>query len=84
MSKTQSNMKTEEVVHTLTHVAENCWHSPGGKLERYLQFEVLEKYPNLMEPSALQMNWNMLPGLYQWIPGIPTMAVINQVWHKWT
>ena len=82
MSKTWSNVKTEELACAWVHVAENCWH--GGKPERYLQFKVLEKCPNFMEAGALRMDWNMLPGLYQWIPGIPTMVVSSQVWYKWT
>ena len=40
----------------------------GSILEVYLQFELLEQFPQLMEPGRLQpkyMNWNMMPGLYK-------------------
>ena len=39
-----------------------------------------------MEPSGLRpkyMNWNMMPGFYKRMPGLPTLTVKPQIWDKW-
>ena len=54
--------------------------------EVYLQFGLLEHFILLMEPGGLQpehMNWNMTPGLYKQMPGLPTLTVKPQIWDKW-
>ena len=39
-----------------------------------------------MEPGGLRaehMNWNMMPGLFKRMPGLPTLTVKLLVWEKW-
>ena len=58
----------------------------GSKLEICLTFELLEKVPQLMDSGGLwaeNMDWNMTPGLFTWMPGLPTMIVKPLVWGKW-
>ena len=50
----------------------------GSKLEICLTFELLDKVPQLMDSGGLQaenMDWNMTPGLFTRMPGLPTMIV---------
>ena len=40
----------------------------------------------MIEPGGLQpehMNWNMTPGLYNQMPGLPTLTVKPQIWDEW-
>ena len=58
----------------------------GSIPEVYLQFGLLEQFPQLMEPGGLRlehMNWNMTPGLYKQTLGLPTLTVKLQIWDKW-
>ena len=58
----------------------------GGKPETCLTFELLEKVPQVMDPGGLWaegMNWNMMPGLFARMPGLPTLIVRPLVWEKW-
>ena len=58
----------------------------GSVPEVYLQFTLLKQFPQLMEPSGLRpehMNWNMTPGLYKRMPGLPTLTVKPLIWEKW-
>ena len=58
----------------------------GVKPEVYLQFDLLEQYPQLMEPGGLRsdtFNWNMTPRLYKRTLGLPTLIVNLRVWTKW-
>ena len=58
----------------------------GSKPEICLMFELLEKVPQLMDSSRLwaeNMDWNMMPGLFTWMLGLPTMIVRPLVWEKW-
>ena len=57
----------------------------GNTPEVYLQFELLEQFPQLMEPGGLwpkHMNWDMTPGLYKWTPGLLTLTVKPKIWEK--
>ena len=39
-----------------------------------------------MEPGGLQpkhMNWNMTPGLFKRMPGLPTLTVKPLIWDRW-
>ena len=47
------------------------------------RFDVLEQYPMVMEPDALWLDWNMVPGLYQWFPSISTVTITSKVGHNW-
>ena len=58
----------------------------GDKLETCLTFELLEDVPQLMDHGrfrAESMNWNMIPGLFKRMPGLPTLIVKPLVWDKW-
>ena len=73
----------QELTHAWEQVKLNLrnWIRP----ENYLQFDLLEQYPQLMEPRGLwsdKMNWNMTPGLYKRTPGLPTLIVSPMVWLK--
>ena len=58
----------------------------GGKPQICLQFDLLEQFPQLMEPDRLRaeyMNWNMTPRLFKRTPGLPNLIVKLLVWDKW-
>ena len=64
--QTQRNMLHDELNRAWDQIKSNLWK--GSILEVYLQFELLEQFPQLMEPGGLRpeyMNWNMTPGLYK-------------------
>ena len=50
--RTQRSAKTEELTQqALEQIEANIWD--GGKPEVYLQFDLLEQFPQLMEPGNL-------------------------------
>ena len=58
----------------------------GGKPEVYLQFDLLEQFPQLMKPGNLRpetMKWKNTPGLFKRIPTLPTLMVKPTIWDKW-
>ena len=83
--RTQRSAKTEELTQqALEQIEANI--RDGGKLEVYLQFALLEQFPQLMEPRNLQpetMKWNNTPGLFKRIPTLPTLTVKPTIWDKW-
>ena len=68
--RTWHSAKTKELTQqALEQVQANIWD--GGKPEVYLQFALLEQFPQLMEPRNLRpetMKWNNTPRLFKRIP----------------
>ena len=82
--RTQRSMLHEELNQAWDQIKINL--QKGSIPEVYLQFGLLEQFPPLMEPGGLRpkhMNWNMMPGLYKRMPGLPTLTVKPQIWDKW-
>ena len=77
--------KTEELTQqALDQIEANLRN--GGKLEVYLQFDLLEQFLQLMEPGNLRpesMKRNNTPGLFKRIPTLPTLTVKPTIWDKW-
>ena len=83
--RTRRSAKTKELVHqALEQIEKNIQN--GNKLEVYLQFNLLEDFPLLMEPGTLcseRMQWNHTPGLFKRIPTLPSLMVQPVIWDKW-
>ena len=82
--RTWRSMLHDELNRAWDQIKSNLWK--GNIPEVYLQFELLEQFPQLMEPGGLRpehMNWNMMPGLYKRMLGLPTLTVKPQIWDKW-
>ena len=83
--KTRCSAKTEELTQQIIEQIEaNIWDE--GKPEVYLQFALLEQFPQLMEPGNLRpktMRWKSTPGLFKRIPTLPTLTVKPTIWDKW-
>ena len=77
--------KTEELTQqALEQMEANLWN--GDKPEVYLQFDLLEQFPQLMEPRGLRsesMKWNNTPGLLKRLTTLPTLTVKPTIWDKW-
>ena len=83
--RTWRSAKTEELTQQIFEQIEANIRD-GGKLEVYLQFALLEQFPQLMEPGNLRpetMKWNSTPGLFKRIPTLPTLTVKPTIWDKW-
>ena len=64
--RTRRSMLHDELNRAWDQIKSNL--RKGSILEVYLQFELLEQFPQLMEPSGFRpkyMNWNMTSGLYK-------------------
>ena len=82
--RTRQSLQNKELNQAWEQIKANLRN--GGKLEAYLQFELLEQFPQLMECRGLwseHMNWNMMPGLFKRMPGLPTLIVKSLIWNKW-
>ena len=83
--RTWRSAKTEELTQQIfKQIEANIWD--GGKPEVYLQFALLEQFPQLMEPGNLRpktMKWKNTPGLFKRIPTLPTLTVKPTIWYKW-
>ena len=80
--RTWRSAKTEELTQQIFEQIEANIQN-GGKLEVYLQFALLEQFPQLMEPGNLQpetMKWNKTPGLFKRILTLPTLTVKPAIW----
>ena len=83
--RTRRSAKTEELTQQIFEQIEANIRD-GGKPEVYLQFALLEQFPQLMEPRNLRpetMKWNSTPGLFKRIPTLPTLMVKPTIWDKW-
>ena len=77
-------MQHDELNRAWNQIKNNLWN--GGKPEICLQFELLEQVPQLMDPGRLRaecMNWNIMPGLFKRMLGLPTLIVKPLIWDKW-
>ena len=77
-------MQNDKLNRTWGQLKHSLWK--GNKPEVCLTFELLEKVPQLMDSGGLRaenMDWNMTPGLFSRMPGLPTMMVRPLVWEKW-
>ena len=83
--RTWHSAKTEELTQqAFKQIEANI--RDGGRPEVYLQFALLEQFPQLMEPRNLQpetMKWKNTPGLFKRIPTLPTLMVKPMIWDKW-
>ena len=48
--------------------------------ESYVTWEFLEAHPRAMEPGYLQINWNTIPGLYNWKRHLWTLVIEKKEW----
>ena len=83
--RTRHSAKTKELTQQVFEQKEANIRD-GGKPEVYLQFALLEQFPQLMEPGNLRpetMKWNSTPGLFKRIPTLPTLMVKPTIWDKW-
>ena len=83
--RTRHSAKTEELTQQIFEQIEANIQD-GGKPEVYLQFALLEQFPQLMEPGNLRpetMKWNSTPRLFKKIPTLPTLTVKPTIWDKW-
>ena len=83
--RTRRSAKTEELTQQIFEQIETNIHD-GGKPEVYLQFSLLEKFPQLMEPRTLRpehMQWNNTPRLFKRIQTLPTLTGKPVIWDKW-
>ena len=83
--RTRRSAKTEELTQQIFEQIE-ANIPDGGKPEVYLQFALLEQFPQLMEPGNLQpktMKWNSTPGLFKRILTLPTLTVKPTISDKW-
>ena len=82
--RTRHSAKTKELTQqAFEEIETNIWDV--GKPEVYLQFSLLEQFPQLMEPGTLLsgcMKWNNTPRLFKRIPTLPTLTVKPVIWDK--
>ena len=81
-TRTHQSMQNDELNWAGGQLKDSLWE--GSKI--CLMFELLDKVPQLMDSSELRaenMDWNMMPGLFAWMPGLPTMIVRPLVWRNW-
>ena len=84
LRRTRRTTKTEELTQAWDQIEADLQN--GGKPEVYLQFNLLEQFPQLMEPGGLWsefMKWNNTPGLFKRIPSLPILTVKPMIWNKW-
>ena len=81
LTRTHRSMQNNKLNRAWGQLRDSLWK--GSKLEICLTFELLEKVPLLMDSSGLRaenMDWNMMPGLFTQMLGLPTMIVTPLVW----
>ena len=55
----------------------------GQHPEEYLTYDFLSKYPILLQPGILRVDWNCIPGLTRRMDTIPTVVVPDCLWARW-
>ena len=83
--RTWRSAKTEELTQQVFKQIEANIQD-GGKPEVYLQFALLEQFPQLMEPGNLRpktMKWKSNTRLFKRILTLPTLMVKPPIWDKW-
>ena len=51
--------------------------------EEFLTYDFLRKYPILLQPGMLRVDWNRISGLTRRITTIPTVVVPDSLWARW-